>query len=86
MEMENLPAENDTQVLGAELTLLEGQAKTVLESLVAIESAKGVTEEVFGLMSGRTAFFGVVGMVVVGVVNFAFYGVVKKALKDKKRI
>lgn len=37
-------------------------------------------------MSGRTILFGVMGLVVIVGINVIFYNLIKKSLKDKKRI
>lgn len=86
MELEVLAGASDTQILDSELALLEEQYKAVLDSLISIESSKAASKEVFELMSGKTATFAIAGLLVVVGMNLVFYRVVRKSLRERKRI
>jgi hypothetical protein len=81
MEFTALPDQDDKVHLDKEVEALEEQHSSLLASLKQVENAKSTTQEMLNLMSTKTIWFGILGLVTIIFVNFGFQREVRKTLK-----
>lgn len=84
MDFSNTPDVGEKELINHELSLLQNEMSALMSELEAIEHAKMNTEDLFKMMSVRTLGFGILGGVILVLVNIGLYYEIRKTLKEHK--
>jgi hypothetical protein len=81
MELEALPTLDDNAFLDHEIKMLEEQHTNLLQSVAQIETSRSKAEQLVGMMEQRGLWFGVLGLVLVVLVNWGYQREIRKTFK-----
>lgn len=65
---------------------LEQQLNSLHQRSENIEGLRRVNYQINGMVGTKMIFFAIIGLVVIGAVNFVFFKTLKKTFKDRKLI
>lgn len=86
MELHELPDASDGDNLERELNWLDQQTTTLSHRAENIEGLRRINYQINGMVGTKMIYFAIIGLAAIGVVNFAFFKMLRKTFKDRKLI